>query len=283
MSCHRRGAARRCARLAASGAIAAIIGVGLAACRTVIPQLSPEALHEAVDKLDRPLSGDLAALYRLRVRSSGGLRLAVLTSGDDGRMTVSEPFGSAVSLTAWTGSASTTFFDLRHGCRLESADLGRVLGIEAMPLPQAVRLLAGRLPAVDGDRLTVRDDGLILVEGIGWGALVTVRPEPWRVVSVEETGVEGNGWSLELDDHHLAVPGSLRVKTPTDAGLNSSSHGWSGRKMPSCHLFRISRSAEKTLNDVARSRRTGQDQPRPSRARSTHRRIPRGVDPASDR
>lgn len=206
-----RGGVRPGVRLAALGATAAVI-LSVGACRSVAPQLSPDALHEAIQKLSRPLSGDLAALYRLRVRSSGGLRLAVLTSGEDGRLTVSEPFGSAVSLTAWSGSSSTTFFDLRHGCRLESADLGRVLGIAAMPFPQAIRLLAGRLPTVEGDRLSISDDGRIVVEGVGWGALVTVMADPWRVLAVEEMGVEGDGWSLVLDDHHLAMPGFVRVK-----------------------------------------------------------------------
>ncbi len=211
ISSHSRGGGRSGFGLAALGAAAAVI-LSVAACRSAAPQLSPDALHEAIQKLSRPLSGDLAALYRLRVRSTGGLRLAVLTSSEMGRLTVSEPFGSAVSLTAWNGSASTTFFDLRHGCRLESADLGRVLGIAAMPLPQAILLLAGRIPAADGDRLTIGSNGRIVVEGAGWGALVTVTVNPWRVVAVEEMGVEGGGWSVVLDDHHVAVPGFVRVK-----------------------------------------------------------------------
>jgi hypothetical protein len=212
MRSRRTGAARRGVCRAACCATIAAILFGLAACRSVVPQLSPAALHDAVEKLNRPLTGDLAALYRLRVRSSGGLRLTVLTSGEDGRLTVSEPFGSAVSLTAWTGSASTTYFDLRHGCRLDSTDLERVLGIAAMPLPQAVRLLAGRLPAADGDRLTLSGDGRIVVEGVDWGAIITVSAEPWRVIAVEEIDVGGDGWSFVLNDHHLAVPGYVRVK-----------------------------------------------------------------------
>ena len=62
------------------------------------------------------------------------------------------------------------------------------------------------------DRLTPGNDGRILVKGQGWRAFVTVRAEPWRVVLVEESGNRGTGWRLELGDHSLSVPGSVRVK-----------------------------------------------------------------------
>ena len=42
----------------------------------------PEGLAAAVDILTRPLPGDFAALYSLRVAKSGGLRMAVATAGD---------------------------------------------------------------------------------------------------------------------------------------------------------------------------------------------------------
>jgi hypothetical protein len=127
-------------------------------------------------------------------------------------MTVSEPFGSAVSLTAWSGSASPTFFDLREGCRLDAADLELVLGVGTMPPPQAVRLLAGRLPATADDRVAVDGKGHILVEGLGWSAQVAVASDPWRVASVQGIGDRGNGWRIELGDHTLSVPGQLRVE-----------------------------------------------------------------------
>lgn len=166
----------------------------------------------AIEALTRPLPGDPAALYRMRVSSSGGLRIAMLTSGDAGRMTVSEPFGSAVSLTAWTGSGPPAFYDLREGCWLEASDLERVLGVAAMPLPQAVRLLGGRLPATADDRLSGRDDGRIGIEGSGWSALVTLGAAPWRVLEVEEGGSRKGRWRIVLGDHSLSVPGSLRVE-----------------------------------------------------------------------
>jgi len=138
--------------------------------------------------------------------------MALQTSGAEGRLTVSEPFGSAVSITAWIGRQAPTFFDLRKGCRLEGADLGRVVGIDVLPLPQAVRLLAGRLPTLDDDLLSFREDGRFLVEGKGWAAVVTVASAPWRVVAVEEAGAEGSPWSLVLKDHTSSVPGEVQVE-----------------------------------------------------------------------
>jgi hypothetical protein len=197
-------------------AVNLVVSVSLAitsiGCRSVSQETADLDLGAAIDRLQRPLTADPAALYHVRVAASGGLRLAVLTSGEQGRLTVSEPFGSTVSLTSWSGSRPPTFLDLKHGCRLEASDLEQVLGIAAMPLPQAVRLLVGRLPAVDADRLSPRDDGKILVEGQGWAALVTVEPEPWRVVRVEEVGNRGERWHLKLGDHSLSVPGSIRLE-----------------------------------------------------------------------
>lgn len=193
-------------------AMAAVALVGSSGCRSAVPALTAPQLESAVVHLNRPLPGEPAALYRLRVRSSGGLRLAVRTSGLQGRLTVSEPFGSAVSITSWEGSEPPTFFDLREGCRLEASDLSQVLGIGILPLPQAVRLLGGRLPTAEGDRISLREDGLLLIEGPGWAAVVTVMPEPWRVVSVEEMGSGRSGWSLKLSDHTSSVPGFVRVE-----------------------------------------------------------------------
>jgi hypothetical protein len=186
----------------------------LLSCQSTAPEVVPVDLEAAIERLSRPLSGDPAALYRMRVPSSGGLRVAVLTSGEAGRLTVSEPFGSAVSLTAWTGSQPPTFFDLREGCRLETSDLERVLGVAAMPLPEAVRLLVGRLPAGPDDWITPREDGRILIEGRRWAALASVAAEPFRVVSVEEVGSRDKGWNIELGDHSLSVPGLVRVENP---------------------------------------------------------------------
>jgi hypothetical protein len=192
--------------------VSSLIAASTVGCRSTTPVITLEDLDAAIERLGRPPSGDPAALYRLRVASSGGLRMGVLTSGDAGRLTVSEPFGSAVSLTAWSGSESTAFFDLREGCRLETADLELVLGVGAMPLPQAVRLLAGRLPATPNERLSGQEDGRILVEGRGWSARISVAPEPWRVVAVEESRDPQAGWRLDLSDHSLSVPGSIRVE-----------------------------------------------------------------------
>jgi len=183
-----------------------------AGCQSAAPPPSAADLEAARLRLSRPLPGNPVALYRLRVPSSGGLKLSLLTSGEEGRLTVSEPFGSAVSLTAWVGAAPATFFDLRRGCRLEAVDLERVLGISAMPLPEAVLLLAGRLPAADGDRVSIRSDGRLLVAGAGWKAVIEVAPEPWRVISVAEERNGGGGWKIELSGHTASLPGVVHVQ-----------------------------------------------------------------------
>ena len=153
--------------------LSAAIGVG---CATTEPAvLDPAQLAEAVANLTRPLPGDLAALYRMRVARSGGLRLAVLAADRDVRMTVSEPFGAAVSLTSWTAPGPAVSFDMERGCRRDSDELRAVLGVDALPLGQAARLLAGRLPALDGDTVVVNDAGLVEVRGDNWDSTVTRR------------------------------------------------------------------------------------------------------------
>jgi hypothetical protein len=206
-------------RVAASGARAAarivaplLFGLAFTGCQSTAPVTAPVDPVAAIERLNRPLAGDPAALYRLRVSSSGGLRMSILTSGEDGRLTVSEPFGAAVSLTSWSGSQQPTFFDLREGCQIQAADLEQALGVAAMPLPQAVRLFVGRLPATGDDWVVPREDGRILVEGSRWAALVTVVADPWRVVSVEEISARGRGWRFELSEHSLSVPGFVRVE-----------------------------------------------------------------------
>lgn len=184
----------------------------ISACTTTAPQYETVELEAAKEALQQRLPGDPAILYRLRVRSAAGLRLSVRASGEEGRLTVSEPFGSAVSLTAWKSVDETAFFDLREGCRIEGSDLSQALGIGAMPLPQALRLLGGRLPAVATERVTPRNDGRLLIEGRGWAALVSLRADPWRVVLVEEVTELDKGWRIELSDHSLSVPGTVRLR-----------------------------------------------------------------------
>lgn len=191
--------------------VCALTGVGCRTASVPRPDLDAAALAGAVEVLDRPLPADMAALYRLRVPASGGLRLAVLQHGQAGRMTVSEPFGSAVSVTSWSAGGRSVFFDLREGCRLEAEGVASVLGVTAMPMPQAVRLLGGRLPAAGDDRVVARDDGRLEVMGAGWSALLTVAPEPWRVLEVRELTATGEGWRLRLDEHSGSVPGHVRV------------------------------------------------------------------------
>jgi hypothetical protein len=190
-------------------AVAIVVGLG---CRTTRQPVAAGDLEAAAEELSRPLTGDPAALYRLRVGGSGGLRMALLTSGSDGRLTVSEPFGSAVSITAWRGGEPPAFSDLREGCRLEAADLSQVLGIGAMPLPQAVLLLVGRLPASSDDEISVLEGQGLVIRGRGWSARVEVAPDPWRVVAVNQVDGGAGGWRLDLRDHIGSVPGTVRIK-----------------------------------------------------------------------
>ncbi len=191
-----------------------VLVLAAAGCQTTSPEPEPVDTQTAIEFLSRPLRGDPAALYRLRVGKSAGLRMSLLTSGEEGRLTISRPFGGAVSVTAWQGGQPPTFFDLREGCRLHTTDLERALGVAAMPLPQAVRLLGGRLPALADDWISLHEDGQILIEGARWAALVRVAANPIRVISVEEVGATDHGWRIELGEHTLSIPGFVRVDNP---------------------------------------------------------------------
>lgn len=185
----------------------------LAGCRSAAPPspLGPEQLAAAVAELGRPLPDGMAALYRLRVPRSSGLRLTVNVRGEQGRMSVTEPFTGLLSLTAWSPSWPPRVWDMRHGCRLDRAELSDVLGLSAMPLAQAVRLLGGRLPVGPSDSMAVSSDGLLNIAGDGWSCAVEVAPAPWRVVRVEDAG-ENGAWWVELGDHGGSIPHAVRVE-----------------------------------------------------------------------
>jgi hypothetical protein len=188
----------------------------VASCRTSEPArvIPAVGLESALSYLKRPLVADPAILYRLRVPASGGLRLALVKVGDEGRVTISEPFGSAVSVTAWRAGRAAEVFDLREGCRFRSSDLAGVIGVSSLPIPQAVRLLTGRLPATEDDRVSIGEDGRLEVSGRGFSAAVSVVPDPWRVTAVEGIAADGGEWRVELRDHAQSVPGFLRVESP---------------------------------------------------------------------
>lgn len=213
MGSDRRGPAKVLAAVSLAGI--AMVAAGLSSgCRSAMTArtLGPEQLTAARGDLSGPLPGSMGALYRLRVPSSGGLSFSVLALGADGRITISEPFGSALSVTAWSGSAPPEVFDLHEGCRFTAGTLAGVLGVSTLPLPEAVRLLGGRLPAVPSDRVEPSGDGRLRVVGVGWAALVTVAPDPWRVTEVVDgSAVDGSGWRIRLRDHRLTVPGWLKA------------------------------------------------------------------------
>ena len=177
--------------------------------------LDSQQLEEAIRKLNRRTVGDMAALYDLRVARSGGLRLSMVTAGNAGRLTISEPFGSAVSLTAWEAGSRTVFFDMEEGCRREIDDLEDVLGVGALPLEPAARLLGGRLPTTSASEVRLDRDNAVTVRGVGLSATVRLASDPWRVVEVLVHGAgQEIGWRLELSSHTSSVPGKIRIENP---------------------------------------------------------------------
>ncbi len=194
-------------------AATAVSAAGCASTR--VAYVDPERLDEGLAALSEPLPGDLAALYSVKVRRSVGPRLAVLTAGDSGRMTVSEPFGSAVSITAWSAGGEPVLLDLEAGCSRSGSDLREVLGVRALPLDRAIRLLGGRLPAQPSDGVAVGAGAEIEITGVGWAAAARIAQDPWRVVKVVERGAgDGAGWRIELRDHQGSVPGRVRLTNP---------------------------------------------------------------------
>ena len=237
---------RRLALLAAAGCL--VLG---GACRTTgdRPAIDAAALADARAALTGPLPGGLSALYHLRVPSSGALRLAVLERGGAGRLTVSEPFrGRGVGDLVGGGAAVARLRPARRLlARRREAAAG--LGVTAMPLPQAVRLLGGRLPATAGDRVVERPGVGFEVVGDGWRALVTVAPEPWRVTAVDELAPPGAaGWRVRLRDHTVRCRARCGSTAPTAAGPSSSWYGSSGmaaafRTSPTCHRAATARTS----------------------------------------
>lgn len=202
----------RLSSVMAAAALVVVVVAALGCASQGQSMIDADQFAEAMESLTRPLPGDFAALYSLRVAKSGGLRLAVVTAADEGRLTVSEPFGSAVSLTAWSADGAAVLFDMKEACRREVMDLEEILGVGALPLAQAVQLLGGRLPMAAGDEAVLGSGGLVEVRGAGWAARVRLAPLPWRVVEVRQLLSSGAGWSLELSSHTSSVPGLIRIE-----------------------------------------------------------------------
>ena len=197
---------------------AAAVAVGLllvvaAGCAST--RVDPERIDEAIGDLGRPLQSDMAALYDLRIPRSSGLRLTVLNAGDAGRFSISEPFGAALSITAWSPDKPVELLDLDRGCRRPIDELEGIAGVGALPARQAARLLGGRLPAVVGDEVWPGPGGAIAVRGAGWAAVVRIQADPWRVVEVREVRADRRrGWRIRLDEHDGPIPGRLHLVVP---------------------------------------------------------------------
>jgi len=127
-------------------------------------------------------------------------------------MTVSGSFGSALSLVAWEGT-EVTVADLKRGCRVSASGASAILGLSRLPLPQAVQLLAGRIPGSSGSRPVPLGNGAFRVEGRGWSCSVQLASNPWRVVHVNGP-VEGGvpRWRIGLKRHTGSLPGRLEIE-----------------------------------------------------------------------
>lgn len=215
--------------------------VGCSSTRPGVAGLDDQRLLEAIERLNRPAAGDMAALYDLRVARSGGLRLSVVTAGRSGRLTITEPFGSAVSLSAWDADSPTVFFDMEEGCRREVNDLRDILGVGALPLEPAARLLGGRLPTTREGEVRPDGDGGVLILEDGFEATARLALDPWRVVEVRVTPHDrGDGWHLELGSHASSVPGTIRIENPDGrwAELELKRLEWpTGASLPDLPVF----------------------------------------------
>ncbi len=182
-------------------------------CRSTAPPttIPADELATAVAALAGPPATGVAALYRLRVPSTSGLRASITTSADGGRMSISDSFGRALLVAVWTGNRDGELYDLDVGCRVPGADLSAMIGAGGLPVEQAVWLLSGRLPAAAGDRIDVGEDGLEIT-GRDWSAHVVVARDPWRVLEVRADTPAATAWRIELDDHTGSIPKSVFVK-----------------------------------------------------------------------
>ena len=166
-------------------------------------------LQEGLRQLMRPLPGPMAALYRLRVGSTSTLRMALLAEGRWGRMTISESFGSTLSITAWDVDQPTRVLDMRHGCRISGSAIEGIPGLSRIPMRRLPLLLGGRLPVGEEDRIEIGTHGELLVNSPSWNAVIYLEPDPWRVVEVRS-----GDYFVTLSDHSLSVPGRIETRDP---------------------------------------------------------------------
>jgi hypothetical protein len=192
-------------------AVALVVGLAVG-CATIMAPAGTGSdapdLAAGIEKLGAPLPGDLSALYRMRVASTGGLRLTVVERGAAGRLVVSRPLGGAVALASWNG-AEARLFDLEHGCEDDTARAAGIVGLGVLPLRQVPRILGGRLPEGQVD-VEDSDRREVLVRGGGWSCRAVLGAEPWRVLSLELP----DGTRAELSHHTSSVPGMVKVLNP---------------------------------------------------------------------
>ena len=131
-----------------------------------------------------------------------------------------------------------------EGCRREVDDLEEVLGVGALPLSQAVRLLGGRLPAVAGDEVELDDGGAIEVRRRRLGGHEFVSPQTrggwsrWRELGRGRGRMAGGSNS---SSHTSSVPGEIRLENSDGrwAELELTRLEWPERR-DRCPICRIS-------------------------------------------
>ena len=192
-----------------TGAVAVLVGLVAVGCATTTaPPMPAVDTRAGIVALEGPAPADLAALYRIQVPGRGRLRMAVLTSGDAGRLTVTEPFGSAVSITAWDGDR-VRLYDFERDCAAWIAGDELLPAVRALSPERAVRLLAGRLPAAPADVVAIDTGGRVAIRGAGAGLDAALAPDPWRVASAS---ADDGSWSIEVRHHTGALPAVFDVR-----------------------------------------------------------------------
>ncbi len=192
--------------------MAVALGVLLAAsgCVSTAPENTGRAPdpRDGAASLQRPLTGDMAALYRMRSPRTGGLRLAVTTRGRAGRIVLARQLGGPLLIAAWDPPA-VHLLDLDSGCEQNPARAARILGLGSLPLSAVPLILGGRLPP---GRLAEDDaaHGWVTLVARGWRCRVRLAADPWRAVTIETP----DGTRVELSHHTASVPGKLRIVRP---------------------------------------------------------------------
>jgi len=196
-------------RRASDRALAGLAGLLLACgCASTPPETSTPDPRVGAATLQRPLPGDMSALYKMTSPRAGGFRLVLTTRGRSGRLVLSRQLGGALMIAAWN-PPSVRLLDLDAGCERPPARAARILGLGSLPLGTIPLFLGGRIPAA---RLAEdpAGSGWVGLVARGWRCRVRLAADPWRVVELETP----DGTRAVLDHHTASVPGRIRIIRP---------------------------------------------------------------------